>query len=408
MNMFILISELKVWINYNRMASTSLTEQLKKLSAPQSAIYKEDKKKVSLLFDPKEAGLKDRDTFYEIGLSGLNELIALYEGFRVYEDSLFSLSSKEFERAIQSKEVNQNLDQTVEKFLLQLSPYFLLQSSHKALEWLVHRYHIHQYNQDAIMALILPYHGSKIFVRFIQIMDISSTSNRWNWLRPIQKNGVPLGNQVWYNQCLSNSATLQFTAKTTLKYVKEFSERSSQLNTVFVFFCQTALGVLEGGKRVTEATINALLPTVMKAIESPIVDFRASAYIILGFLFSKTTLKADTLNEIIVKLLTTEFDITYDIAILITMLYAHQTHMKYMSETILNNISLDIMCNLCGYLKKSVEGKQNIQPFVVAFLSSILPMLQSDMEEFRRFRLLPQTLIDEVDLKEQHPETVIK
>lgn len=399
---------ISVWVISNTMAATSLSEQLKKLSAPQSAIYKEDKKKASLLFDPKEAGLKDRDTFYEIGLSGLNELIALHEEFRVYEDSLFSLSSKEFERAVQTKEVNQNLDQTIEKFLLQLSPYFLLQSSHKALEWLVNRYHIQQYNQDAIMALILPYHGSNIFVRFIQIMDIKSTSNRWNWLRPIQKNGVPLGNQVWYNQCVSNPATLQFVAKTTLKYVKEFGERSSQLNTVFAFFCQTALGVLESGKRVTEATINALLPTVMKAIESPIVDFRSSAYIILGFLFTKTTIKADTLNEIIIKLLTTEFDMTYDIALLITMLYANQTHMTNMSENILNNISLDIMNNLCGYLKKSVERKQNIQPFVLSFLSSVLPVLQSDMEEFRRFRQLPQMLIDEVDLKQQQPETIVK
>lgn len=389
------------------MAATSLAEQLKKLSVPQSAIYKEDKKKTSLLFDPKEAALKDRDTFYEIGLSGLNELIALYEGFRAYEDSLFSLSSKDFERAIQSQEVNQNLDQTIEKFLLQLSPYFLLQSSHKALEWLVNRYHIHQYNQDAIMALILPYHGSKIFVRFIQIMDLK-TSSRWSWLHPIRKHGVPLGNQVWYNQCVSNTASLQFIAKVVLKYVKEFGERASLLNTLFAFFCQTVLGVLESSKKVTEATINALLPTILKAIESPVVDFRSSAYIILGFLFTKVTIKADTLNEIVDKLLTVEFDMTYDVAILITMMYTYQSHMTKMSDMILNDLSLDIMNKLCGHLKKSVERKQNIQPFALAFLSSILPVIQSDNEEFRRFSRLPLILIDEVDLKCQQPETIIK
>ncbi|CAG9784650.1 unnamed protein product [Diatraea saccharalis] len=390
------------------MASTSLAEQLQKLSAPQSSIYNDHKKKASLLFDPKEAALKDRDTFYEIGLSGLNELIALYEGFRVYEGSLFSLNSKDFERAVQSKEVNQNLDQTIEKFLLQLSPYFLLQSAHKSLEWLVNRYHIHQYNQNAIMALILPYHGSKIFVRFVQIMEINSPTNRWNWLLPIQKNGVALGNQVWYNQCISTSAMLQFVAKMTLNYVKEFGERSSQLNTVFAFFCQTALGVIESSKRVTEATISALLPTLIKGIESPIVDFRSSVYIVLGFLFTKASLKSDTLNEIIDKLLTTEFDMTYDVAILITMAYTYQTHVTKISDTILNDISLDIMNNLCSFLKRSVEHKQNIQPFTLAFLSSVLPIMQSDTENFKRFCQLPQILIDEVNLKQQHPESVIK
>lgn len=47
--------------------ATSLAAQLKKLAVPQATIYKDDKKTVSLLFDPKEAALKDREVFYEIG-----------------------------------------------------------------------------------------------------------------------------------------------------------------------------------------------------------------------------------------------------------------------------------------------------------------------------------------------------
>ncbi|XP_075991949.1 HEAT repeat containing 1 homolog l(2)k09022 [Anticarsia gemmatalis] len=388
------------------MPATSLAEQLKKLTVPQAAVFKDDTKTVSLLFDPKEAALKDRDTFYEIGLSGLKELIALYEGFRVFEDTLYNLSSKDFERSVQSKEVNQNLDQTIEKFLLQLSPYLLLQSSHKALEWLINRYHIHQYNQDAIMALIMPYHGTKIFVRFVQLMDISSNNNRWNWLQPINKHGIALGNQVLFNQCVSNSGTLQFIAKTTLKYVKEFGDRATQLNTVFAFFCQTAIGVIDTCKNVTEAIINALLPTLIQAIESPIPDFRASAYIVFGYLFTKTSLKEDTLNEIVHKLLTTEFDLSYDVSILITMLYEYQKHVTRMSEDILNDMSVDLMNILCGHVKKLVGKGNNVRAFVLAFLSSVLPLTQT--EEFWRYWELPEILIREVDLKKQKPELVIK
>ncbi|XP_022820485.1 HEAT repeat-containing protein 1 [Spodoptera litura] len=388
------------------MASTSLAEQLKKLSVPQSTIYKDDNKTVSLLFDPKEAANKDRDTFYEIGISGLRELIALYEGFRVFEDTLFSLSSKDFERAVQTKEVNQNLDQTIEKFLLQLSPYLLLQSSHKALEWLINRYHIQQYNQDAIMALILPYHTTNIFVRFVQLMDIKSNNNRWNWLMPIQKNGITLAKQVLFNQCVSNNGTLQFIAKTTLKYVKEFGERATQLNTVYAFFCQTAIGVMDSSKKVTEAIINALLPTIIKAIESPLVDFRSSAYVTLGYLFTKTSLKEDTLNEIILKLLTTEFDISIDVAILITMVYEKQSHMKKMSEDILNDMSIDIMNSLCGHIKKLVEKRHKISAFLLAFLSSVLPLITG--EDYWRYCKLPEILIGEIDLKQQKPELIIK
>ncbi|XP_059059367.1 HEAT repeat-containing protein 1 [Achroia grisella] len=390
------------------MAATSLAAQLKKLTVPQSSIYIDNDKRVSLLFSPKEAAAKDRDTFYEIGISGLKELITLYEGFSVFEDSLFSLSSKDFERAMQTKEVNQNLDKTLEKFLMQLSPYFLLQSSHKALEWLVNRYHIHEYNQDAIMALILPYHSSMIFVRFIQIMNFKTVSNRWSWMASIKKKGVPLANQTWYNQCVSNTATLQFLMKSTLKYVTEFGERSSHLNTVFAFMCQTAVGVLESSKSVSEAIVNALLPVIMEGIESSIVDFRAAVHIVLGFMFTKVSLAQDTLNKIIDKLLTTEFDLTYDVTILLTMMFTHQTHMTMIPESILSNISVETMMILCRHIKNSTEKKQNILPFALAFLSSVMKLIQSNMEEFRKFYQLPEIFLDEVDLRSQHPEQIVR
>lgn len=389
------------------MAATSLAEQLQKLSVPQATVYKDDKKKASLLFNPNEAAAKDRDTFYEIGISGLNELISLYEGFRLYEDTLFNISSKDFERAVQTKEVNENLDQTIEKFLLQLSPYLLLQSAHKALEWLVNRYHIHQYNVDAVMALILPYHETKIFVRFVQLLMIKKSS-RWVWLKSIQKNGVPLTKQVMYNQCVSNPETLHFIAMNTLKYVQEYGERANQLNTVFAYFCSTAIGAMNTSKKVTEAMISALLPTLVKALESPIPDFRSSAYVVLGFLSTKAKIKADTVNVIVDKMLTSEFDLSYDVVLLINLLYTNQEHMTKLSDVILNDISDDIMINLCRHLKKIVEMKINIQPFTLALLSGILPVILSDIEEFRRFGQLPVILIDEVDLKGQEPEKIIK
>lgn len=389
------------------MASTSLAEQLQKLSVPQATLYKDSKKKASLLFDPNQAALKDRETFYEIGLSGLHELIALYEGFRLYEDTLFSLSSMDFERAVQSKEVNQNLDVTIEKFLLQLSPYLLLESAHKALEWLVNRYHIHQYNQDAIMMLILPYHETKIFIRFVQILDLKS-SQRWNWLKTIKENGISLAKQVLYNHCASNSDTLQFIAKTVLKYITEFGERATLLNTVFAFFCSTAIGTINSVRKVNEAIINALLSTVINALESPVVDFRSSAYVIIGFLSTKASFKYETFNVIVDKILYDDLDMSYDVTLLLNLMYTNQVHIRKLSEDILNNISIDSMNVLCSNLKRLVEQKINIYPFVSAFFAGILPLIQSDAEEFMKFSPLPEILIEEVDLKNQQIENIVQ
>lgn len=55
--------------------STSLAEQLQRLALPQTSVLAHSKKKASLLFDSKEAAGLKRETVYQIGLEGLEELI---------------------------------------------------------------------------------------------------------------------------------------------------------------------------------------------------------------------------------------------------------------------------------------------------------------------------------------------
>lgn len=55
------------FINSRIKMATSLAEQLKKLRAPQTAILLQDKKRSSLLFDPKEAANLDKETVLSIG-----------------------------------------------------------------------------------------------------------------------------------------------------------------------------------------------------------------------------------------------------------------------------------------------------------------------------------------------------
>jgi hypothetical protein len=73
------------------------------------------------------------------GTNGFEELCLLDSGFEEFERVLFSDTSLTFERSIQTKEINDSLNQTIRRFLIRLSPYFLLSPAHKALEWLVHR-----------------------------------------------------------------------------------------------------------------------------------------------------------------------------------------------------------------------------------------------------------------------------
>jgi U3 small nucleolar RNA-associated protein 10 len=140
---------------------TSLKLQLNKLADAHTQWQltdSENRKRASFLYDPKVASTLDRETIYCLGkkeiflviffliiliffqgTNGFEELCLLDSGFEEFERVLFSDTSLTFERSIQTKEVNDSLNLTIRRFLIRLSPYFLLSPAHKALEWLVHR-----------------------------------------------------------------------------------------------------------------------------------------------------------------------------------------------------------------------------------------------------------------------------
>ena len=92
------------------------------------------------MFDPKEAANLDSESVYYLALNGLEQLKLIDEKvFSTFNETLFNQSSITFERSIQTKELNDNLNDEIKRFLIHLSPYFLLKPAHKCLEWLVYK-----------------------------------------------------------------------------------------------------------------------------------------------------------------------------------------------------------------------------------------------------------------------------
>ena len=77
--------------------------------------------------------------FFSVGINGLEELETIDPSFAEFESALFGDSSITFERSVKSKDVNDKLDETIQKFLIKVSPFCLLKPAHKAIEWLIHR-----------------------------------------------------------------------------------------------------------------------------------------------------------------------------------------------------------------------------------------------------------------------------
>ncbi|XP_069810466.1 HEAT repeat-containing protein 1 [Dendropsophus ebraccatus] len=285
---------------------TSLAHQLKRLALPQTDPSLLTRHHVaSLLFDPAEAANIDRDTFYALGCTGLEELMGIDASFAVFEETLFSETSKSMERSVQSKAVNQQLDENISLFLTHLSPYFMLKPAQKCMEWLIHRFHIHLYNQDSLIGCVLPYHETKIFVRVIQLLKIDDPTHKWNWLHPIQTPGVPLARSTLIVHCYKDMDFMEFICGLVTKSVKAFSEDSeskAKLRVLISFYVSTIVAALEAADRITETFVAKLLPYVQKGLKSSLVDYKAATYMIVCQLAVKTVMEARLVKALALQL----------------------------------------------------------------------------------------------------------
>ncbi|XP_032464223.1 HEAT repeat-containing protein 1 isoform X1 [Phocoena sinus] len=290
---------------------TSLAQQLQRLALPQSdpSLLSRDEV-ASLLFDPKEAATIDRDTAFAIGCTGLEELLGIDPSFERFEAPLFSQLAKTLERSVQTKAVNKQLDENISLFLIHLSPYFLLKPAQKCLEWLIHRFHIHLYNQDSLIACVLPYHETRIFVRVIQLLKINNSKHKWFWLLPVKQSGVPLAKGTLVTHCYKDLGFMDFICSLVTKSVKVFAEypgSSAQLRVLLTFYASTIVSALVTAEDLSDNIVAKLFPYVQKGLKSSLPDYRAATYMIICQISVKVTMEDTFVNSLasqIIKTLT--------------------------------------------------------------------------------------------------------
>ncbi|XP_002760928.4 HEAT repeat-containing protein 1 [Callithrix jacchus] len=288
---------------------TSLAQQLQRLALPQSdpSLFSRDEV-ASLLFGPKEAATIDRDTAFAIGCTGLEELLGLDPSFEQFEAPLFSQLAKTLERSVQTKAVNKQLDESISLFLIHLSPYFLLKPAQKCLEWLIHRFHIHLYNQDSLIACVLPYHETRIFVRVIQLLKINNSKHKWFWLLPVKQSGVPLAKGTLITHCYKDLGFMDFICSLVTKSVKVFAEypgSSAQLRVLLAFYASTMVSALVAAEDVSDNIIAKLFPYIQKGLKSSLPDYRAATYMIICQISVKVTMEDTFVNSLVSQIIKT-------------------------------------------------------------------------------------------------------
>uniref|UniRef100_A0A6P7H5J5 HEAT repeat-containing protein 1 n=1 Tax=Diabrotica virgifera virgifera TaxID=50390 RepID=A0A6P7H5J5_DIAVI len=383
--------------------ATSLAEQLQRLAVPQTSVLTRDKKRPSLLFDQKEAATLSRETIYQIGLEGLEELVQKNELFAQFEDTLFHLTSKQFERSVQTAGANEKLNKSLKKFLLLLAPYFMLNSCHKTLEWLINRFSIHEYNRDDLLLLSLPYHESNIFVRVVQLFKFKETRDIFYFLKQLQKPGAYLPKQSLLNHAVSNSGFL----KVISKYIKDLlkhHEKPEMLTVAFNFYCTIFTGTIELSDKITEDQVSQMLPVLLKGLNSTVADFCAGSYVVTARLVSKTSFSDKLLDKFVEKISEVPVSTLKTEAILVLLvIYQSQSQYKSIPQVATANLSEKL------WLPKTLYNLQSSGSFVYSFLEIILKNFAYEgvNNDLKLARDMIKACLDYIKIKDTFVATVL-
>ncbi|KAL4913764.1 hypothetical protein BDW62DRAFT_157813 [Aspergillus aurantiobrunneus] len=124
----------------------------------------------SLIFDKKTAGSQDFDTIYDICYDGFREICQLDARFAQFERSIFSEPSKVQDRTEMTAAQNKELDSVLETFLALVGGRLLLSPAVKAVEWLIRRFRVHEYNTGFTILTFLPYYQTPLFLNLLAII----------------------------------------------------------------------------------------------------------------------------------------------------------------------------------------------------------------------------------------------
>jgi len=198
----------------------------------------------SLLFEPKDAANQTFDTIYQICIEGFQDLCMLDARFMPFAKNLFSEQSKREDRTQMTAKDNEELDNVIRSFLGLISGRLLLKPGHKAIEWLVRRFRVHEYNVDYLILAFLPYHGNPIFATMLSILP-KQLSPAFKFLQPyISSLSSPPRHAVLYN-AINNPSFFSLLNQFTLSTAKKGNQSANLLGFWASLVAQAINGQLD-------------------------------------------------------------------------------------------------------------------------------------------------------------------
>ncbi|TAQ89036.1 hypothetical protein B7494_g2638 [Chlorociboria aeruginascens] len=249
----------------------------------------------SLIFEPRVAASQSLDTLYTLCHEGFQELCLLDGRFLEFQRDIFSQQSQEEDRTMMTKEEISGLDKRIELFLGLVGGRLRLNPAIKAVEWLIRRFRIHEYNTSFLLTTFLPYHTLPIFTNLLSILP-SDIPQSYRFLHPFVRSLILPPRNVIVQAATNNNSFIS----TLNTYVLQISKSRHHYSALLAFWAgvmtEATSGMLDksrsGRKGVQQQNeqdiILKLLPTLNEGLSmKKVPDLRVGCYMLLSILASK-------------------------------------------------------------------------------------------------------------------------
>ncbi|KIJ60905.1 hypothetical protein HYDPIDRAFT_42974 [Hydnomerulius pinastri MD-312] len=284
-------------------------------SASLNASFLQDRSKKrqteSYLFTGRDAEVHDLDSIHALATGAFAQLCALspalssrnvkagHDGTPLavdFEQSLFSDAAKSMDRTLQTRDVNANLDRTINAFLGLLGPWLLEVPTSKVLEWLVRRFRINEFNVDAVLSLFLPYHEAPHFVKMLSILHVQPNSP-FAFLLAFKSAAKPLARSTLVKAMVSNTEVARFAAELLPTAVK----CSQSHRTLLAFNAATMHDYISSAPTLDDGMLAFILPALLGPLQAGQKDTNVTlgSYVLLCTLSHKVNLTPPALSAII-------------------------------------------------------------------------------------------------------------
>ncbi|KAJ5138303.1 uncharacterized protein N7515_003151 [Penicillium bovifimosum] len=260
----------------------------------------------SLIFDAKVAGSQDFDAIYDICYDGFQELCSLDPRFAEFDRTIFSEQSKAEDRGQMNLQQNKELDSAIEAFLALVGGRLQLSPAVKAVDWLVRRFRIHEFNTTAVLLTFLPYHTTPLFLNLLSILP-EGLPTTFKVLKPYQNGLINPPRHPLVHSAATNKA---FFAELN-QYVLQVCRQEAQSHALLAFWAgvvteavATMLDGARSGRRETEKRKHEdILLRVLPVLSAAFTMKKASelivgSYMICVVLAQKAFLSDDVINGV--------------------------------------------------------------------------------------------------------------